>query len=108
MTTSYIKHFVLFGAGCMGAALVPGAPAVAQDTGKAAAGGLEVIVVTARRREESMQEVPISITASSGEELLKKGVQNGYDLQNTVPSLTMSTQGIMSKALMPGIRSVST
>ena len=108
MSTSHIKRFILFGAGCIGAALVPGAPTVAQDTGKAAAGGLEVITVTARRREESMQEVPISITASSGEELMKRGVQNGYDLQNTVPSLTMSTQGIMSKALMPGIRSVST
>jgi len=110
MTTTFCKRIVLMCCAGIASTLVPVAPVEAQESGKSAAasGSLEIIVVTARRREESMQEVPISITAASGEDLLKKGVQNGYDLQYSVPSLTMSTNGTMSKALMPGIRSVST
>jgi iron complex outermembrane receptor protein len=69
---------------------------------------IDEVVVTARRREESMQTVPISITAVSGEELVKRGVRDAYDLQNSVPSLTMATNSTQTKALMPGIRSVAT
>lgn len=64
-------------------------------------------MVTARRREESLQLVPISVTAVSGEELVKRGVRDAYDLQHSVPSLTMATNSTQTKALMPGIRSVA-
>ena len=105
---SSFKRFVTVSAGCVAACAMPAASSLAQNAGKPRADALEEVVVTARRREESLQSVPISITAISGEELARKGVQNAYDLQNSVPSLTMSTSGTMTKALMPGIRSVST
>ncbi len=105
---SSLKRFFTVSAGCVAACALPATPSLAQDAGKTTASGLEEVIVTARRREENLQVVPISLTAISGEDLARKGVQNAYDLANSVPSLTMSTSGTMSKALMPGIRGVST
>lgn len=51
--------------------------------------GLEEIVVTARRREESLQEVPISIQALSTEELELRGIEAGADLAIQIPNLSM-------------------
>lgn len=48
------------------------------------------IVVTARRREESISSVPIAITALSGSELEDKRVETVSDLQYSVPSLNVS------------------
>ncbi|KHK89132.1 hypothetical protein LK12_22510 [Novosphingobium malaysiense] len=53
---------------------------------------VSTIVVTARRREEALQDVPISISALSGDALTAKGVTDSLDLQNAVPSLSVSTQ----------------
>lgn len=71
------------------------APAFAQSAAPAAsasAGGLEDIVVTARRKEESLQSVPISVQAFSGETLSERNVQDANDLQKVVPSLTTYQQ----------------
>jgi iron complex outermembrane recepter protein len=58
------------------------APASADD-----AGGLQEIVVTAQRREESAQNVPIAMSVLPGESLADKFINNVNDLQNAVPSL---------------------
>jgi iron complex outermembrane receptor protein len=52
-------------------------------------GGLEEIVVTATRREQNLQEVPISIVAITGEGLQTRGVQNVENLNATVPNLSV-------------------
>jgi len=52
---------------------------------------LEEIVVTARRREENMNSVPVAITALSGDELRRKNIETAADLQNYVPSLSVSS-----------------
>ncbi|ARR55279.1 hypothetical protein HY78_18430 [Rhizorhabdus wittichii DC-6] len=49
---------------------------------------LEEIVVTARRREESLQSVPVSVTALTGQALAAGGVKNVVDLQFKTPGLT--------------------
>jgi iron complex outermembrane receptor protein len=59
-------------------------PAGAEAT---AGSGLEEIVVTARRREEKLQSVPLSITAFSQSDLEEKNIQDAGDLQHFVPSL---------------------
>ncbi|MEW9856326.1 TonB-dependent receptor [Novosphingobium sp. M1R2S20] len=52
------------------------------------------IVVTARRREESLADVPISITALGSADLVARAVVTDADLQRTVPGLTIrQTQG---------------
>ena len=53
---------------------------------------IEDIIVTARRREESLQEVPVAITALSGQALEQKGVRAVEDLRQSVPGLNISGQ----------------
>ena len=50
---------------------------------------LEGITVTARRREETLQDVPIAVTALSAKTLETLNVQNLGDLQGNVPNLTI-------------------
>jgi outer membrane receptor protein involved in Fe transport len=51
-------------------------------TAMAATAGIEEIVVTARKREESVQTVPLSISALSGQQLQELGAGNDYDVAN--------------------------
>jgi iron complex outermembrane receptor protein len=51
---------------------------------------LEEIVVTARRKEERVQSVPIAITAFSQADIEKQHIQDVQDLARTVPSLAVS------------------
>jgi outer membrane receptor protein involved in Fe transport len=71
----------------------PAAPAPAEPAAgtRAAGGGIEEIVVTARRREESMQEIPIAVSALSAEDLRDRGITNLEELTKSVPSLQMSS-----------------
>jgi iron complex outermembrane recepter protein len=52
---------------------------------------LEEIIVNARRREESLNSVPIAVTALTTEDLRSKNIQTAEDLQNYVPSLSVSS-----------------
>jgi len=68
----------------VGAALVTGAVcsphrAAWADTDASASGGLEEIVVTARKREENLMDVPISVQSFGAAQLSQLGV---YDLQS--------------------------
>ncbi|HBM84313.1 MAG TPA: TonB-dependent receptor [Halieaceae bacterium] len=51
------------------------------------AGALEEIVVTAQKREENIQETPISITALSGSAIEKRGITNSGDLMGEIPGV---------------------
>ncbi|MFT4519321.1 MAG: iron complex outermembrane receptor protein [Halioglobus sp.] len=48
---------------------------------------LEEVIVTAQKREQSLQDVPIAVTAFSGAMLEKTGVKDMFDLQTNAPSL---------------------
>ena len=49
--------------------------------------GLEVITVTAQKRIQNLQEVPIAVTAFSGDEMSEAVIKDMYDLQTSVPGL---------------------
>lgn len=53
---------------------------------------VEEIVVTAQKREEALQEVPISVQAFSGEGLDVRGVESTDALPRITPGLTVTTQ----------------
>jgi iron complex outermembrane receptor protein len=63
----------------------------AEQTGPT--GTLEEIVVTAEKRASTVQEVPISISALSGDELAQKNVVTLEDLAGAVPGVSMRTAG---------------
>ena len=52
------------------------------------AGGVPDVVVTAQKRSENVQSVPLSIVAKTGAQLTQAGVSNVEDLQRIVPDLT--------------------
>jgi Outer membrane receptor for ferrienterochelin and colicins len=56
-----------------------------------AQGGLEEIIVTATRRSESLQDVPLAVSAVTGEELTKSGIFETSDLNRSSPNLQMSS-----------------
>ncbi|MGE0384136.1 MAG: TonB-dependent receptor [Gammaproteobacteria bacterium] len=70
-------------------------PVQAQGSaGRAAqSGGLEEVLVTARRREESLQEVPVSVSALSSDYLDRQGIPNLDALRAHVPSLAIQSGG---------------
>lgn len=51
------------------------------------------IIVTANRRAERLQDVPVQITAFSEQRLQQQGIRNEQDLQASVPSLTVGPNG---------------
>ena len=72
-------------------------PAIAQKTDQPAATGgeqLQEIVVTARRREEKLQTVPITVEAFTQKALEQRHIENTTDLSHFSPGLTQqSDQG---------------
>ncbi len=73
-------------------------PALAQDNQDESAeaeraGGLNVITVTAQRREESLQDAAIPINAVSGEELERTGVVDVTQLNKVAPALYVPESG---------------
>ncbi len=65
-----------------------------------------VIVVTARRREERLQDVPIAITAYSGEQLQQSGAIDITDIAQTTPSVTLEPSRGTNNTLTAFIRGV--
>ncbi|UIP06218.1 TonB-dependent receptor [Erythrobacter sp. SDW2] len=75
---------------CAGAIAVP---AYAQDTDEPQVpqqGATPVIVVTAQRQAQSLQEVPIAVSAFSAEALEAQQIENASDLQLTLPNVSFT------------------
>src|SRR3569833_2156213 len=66
-------------------------PAVAQNAADSTAEQLEDVVVTAQRRQEKMQDVPISLTAVTGDQLENFGIKTFTEYAATIPNLAQST-----------------
>ena len=78
-------HAAVVGA-LAGVSAVPFQAAMAQE-------GLEEIVVTATRREQNLQEVPISIVAITGENLEMRGLDSLEDVGQSVPNIVITGGG---------------
>ena len=50
-------------------------------------GYLEEITVTAQKREQNIQDIPVAVTALSGEQLVEYGITDMFDLQQSAPGL---------------------
>jgi len=77
---------------CLTSALVAASaafapPVLAQEKVTTISEGIETVVVTAQKREQSVQDVPISMSVLSGEQISQFHAVNLYALQNSVPNL---------------------
>lgn len=84
--------------------LVMPAESMAQEDGSSAA--LEEITVTARRREESLQDVPIAVSAFSGEQLEELGTVDITALTNQAPNIQLEVSRATNTTLTAYIRGV--
>ncbi|HEY6869000.1 MAG TPA: TonB-dependent receptor [Novosphingobium sp.] len=82
--------------------LLSGTSAIAQT----AAAETDTIVVTAQKREQNIQDVPIAITALGANSLAQRGVADTDTLSAVVPSLQVSNLGAQGIAIFT-IRGVS-
>lgn len=73
-------------------------PAHAQEPATGA-DELDRITVTAQKREQQIQEVPISINAYSGDFLQAQGIQDYGDLGTLVPGLEVQTQSVSNPSI---------
>jgi iron complex outermembrane recepter protein len=55
--------------------------------------GIEEVIVTATRREESASKVPISLTAISQDDMDEKGIKDFQDLVRFIPGVSIDTSG---------------
>lgn|GEM_PF-873469 len=82
--TIFSSRFALLGSTAIAFVLFVPGDAIAQSD----AGSLDEIIVTAQRREQSLQDVPIAVTAIGGEALQANRVANVGDLSGLAPGLT--------------------
>ncbi|HKP33849.1 MAG TPA: TonB-dependent receptor, partial [Sphingomicrobium sp.] len=75
-----------------------------QDT--AATGSDQQIVVTARRRNELLLNVPVAVTAYSGEQLNRQGALDITDVADTTPNVTLEVSRGTNSTLTPFIRGI--
>ena len=60
--------------------------------------GIETIIVTAQRQAESLQDVPIAVSAFSSDALERQQIENSSDLQLTLPNVTFSKTNFTSSS----------
>ncbi|WP_220446173.1 TonB-dependent receptor [Microbulbifer harenosus] len=101
-----VLPLAIAGLGCISAM---GAPKVWAQSGldtQKNVQAIEEIVVSARRRDESLQEVPQAVSAISGSDMLIAGISDLTDLQSQVPGLTVYPARATSSTVTAYIRGV--
>ena len=87
----------------------PASPATknnAQTQATAATGSDQQIIVTARRRNELLLNVPVAVTAYSGEQLDRRGALDIADVAKTIPDVTLKPSRGTNSTLTAFIRGV--
>ncbi|MBA4787196.1 MAG: TonB-dependent receptor [Brevundimonas sp.] len=105
----HVKYALLAGAAwgvLAGATVAQDAEATAQAANAQDAATVDDIVVTARRRAESLQDVPVAVTAVTGEQLEARGALDITELARSTPSLTLNAARGSNSTLISFIRGV--
>src|SRR6202166_1504081 len=102
-----IMNLLARAAAVLAAVSLQAAPARAEIPPSAApADGLAEIVVTARRRAENLQDVPVAVTAISAAILQQQAVTSLGDLNSFVPNMKISSDRATSSTINVYIRGV--
>ena len=115
MTIDYRGARALLLTGCAGIAVLS-VPAAAQDAATTDSAGAQdvsaaqdqgnTIIVTARRREERLQDVPLSISAITGEQLEEQGILEITQVAQQIPNITLEVSRGTNTTLTAFIRGV--
>ncbi len=87
-----MRRALLCGAALGGLSALP-STALAQDNAEPAADNMPVIIVQARRQNETLQEVPVTVTAIGGDTLQKYNIDQVADVVSRVPTLNVQVGG---------------
>ena len=98
-----ISKMRLLGTAAPLAALLVTTPLHAQENATDG-GGIEEIIVTAQRREENLQNVPISVSAFTGDQLKAQGTTDISRLENIVPGFQFGRSGPDARPAIRGVR----
>lgn len=75
------------------------APVAAQDTGRV----LEEVMVTAQKRAENLQDVPVTVTAYTGDTLIEMGIEDTQKLMAVTPGLVFNNTGATNQPYLRGV-----
>ncbi len=89
-----LRAWLMGGAAALASLAGPVLARGAEPSGQSQAPVLEEVVVTANKREQNIQNVPMSITAISGGALERLGAANFQDYATQVPNLSFSVTGV--------------
>ncbi|HVU31113.1 MAG TPA: TonB-dependent receptor [Sphingomicrobium sp.] len=84
----------------------PSSPSNQQTENASADASEQTIVVTARRRNELLLDVPVAVTAYSGEQLDRQGALDITDIADTTPNVTLEVSRGTNSTLTPFIRGI--
>jgi iron complex outermembrane receptor protein len=84
----------------------PATPNNQQTQNTAAEASDQQIVVTARRRNELLLDVPVAVTAYTGEQLDRQGALDITDVADTTPNVTLEVSRGTNSTLTPFIRGI--
>jgi iron complex outermembrane receptor protein len=89
--------------------LVTGSPALAQQPATATTGqqGIAEIIVTAERREQSVQKAPLSIQVIQGSDLEKAGITDALGLTRVTSGVQIAATGANTQIFVRGVGSFS-
>ena len=90
---TFLTGVILFGTAANAQTSTTPAPQSETQASEDDAGGIQDIVVTAQRKEESLQRAPIAVTALGGDELRSAGVIAPQNLTALVPALQVISAG---------------
>jgi iron complex outermembrane recepter protein len=93
---------ILAASPCLAQAAPPSAEQAAQDSQSS---GLADIIVTAQRTSQSLQKVPIAVTAVTAADLSARQITGSLDLENAVPNLSLATNGTSVTPFLRGVGS---
>ena len=102
-----MKHKHIF-VGCTAMALCLAGGSHAQTATEQSASdslALTEIVVTAQRQSESLQQVPIAVSAVTAEALAARGIADSLSLEVAVPNLTLTQNGVSITPFLRGVGS---
>ena len=98
MSKAFIAPPITLAAAVAALTLLPAQAGAAERTGM-----LEEIVVTARKKEESLQDLPLSVTAMTGNQLRETMVSNMEDAQHGMANVNFA---VRLGSAVPTIRGV--